>query len=279
MKLDIKISEKDLPVLSIIANQALQLLTDPKVTNQKIVGLICQDPSLAARVLRVANSPFYCGRIPSFTISDALCRLGIRNLTNVIVVAATGEFFNESDPIIQYLWEHSTLIAMTTAYLAKLLAFKNVEEVFIAGLLHDIGKLVILQQHPDIYRPMLQDACANRKKMHLLEDESFSFFNHMSVGSLVIHKWKLHASISEAARFHHDLELKIPVYSNYLPVVGLVSLANRVCNMAVAEDDPNNLPPIFCQSCMQALGIADQKFKEISAKSYELVRNRYIAFG
>lgn len=276
MKLDIKISEKDLPVLSIIATQALQLLEDPKVTNQRIVDLICQDPSLAARVLRVANSPFYCGRVPSFTISDALFRLGIRNLTNVIIIAATGELFSDSDPVIHYLWDHATLIAMTSSYLAKLLAVKNVEEVFIAGLLHDIGKLVILHQHPDVYRTMLQYAISNKGKMHLIEDDNFSFFNHMSVGGLVVRKWKLHPSISEAARFHHDLELKIPVYSNFLPVVGLVSLSNRICSMAIAEEYPIALPPIFAQSCTKTLGISDQKLQEVSSKLYDHIRNRFL---
>lgn len=276
MKLDIKIEDQDLPVLSIVASQALQLIQDPRTTNQKIKDLICQDPSLAARVLRVANSPFFSGRIPAFTISDALFRLGIANLTNVIVVAATGEFFNESDPVIQFLWDHSKLVAMSASYLAKLLAFENVEEVFVAGLLHDIGKLVILHQYPDIYKPMLQEAVLSHKRLHLLEDESFNFFNHMTIGGLVINKWKLHASIAETARFHHDQETRVPYHVNFPRIVGVVSLTNLLCDMVLSEGVPDQLSPAALQVYTQTLGISEQKLMETVAKLYQEIRNRYM---
>lgn len=277
MKLDIKIADQDLPVLSVVASQALQLLTNPKVTNQKIVDLICQDPSLTARVLRVANSPFYSGRIPAFTISDSIFRLGIRNLTNVIVIAATGEFFSESDPVIQYLWDHATLIAMTTSFLTKELAFKDVEEGFIAGLLHDIGKLMILRQHPQVYRPMLEQAISSKKPIQIMEDENFAYFTHMSVGGMVIRKWKLHDSIAEAARFHHDLDVKFPVCITHKRIVSLVSLSNKLCKMAVDGASPDDLPPAASLPYVQELAITDEKLRALAAAVFEHTRTRYIA--
>src|ERR1700686_2642752 len=106
MSLDIKITDQDLPVLSAVATQALDLLQDPKVTNRRIEELIRQDPALTERLLRTANSPFYAGHKQSSTISDAIFRLGLRQLRNVIIVAATGELFSDNDPTIQTFWDH-----------------------------------------------------------------------------------------------------------------------------------------------------------------------------
>lgn len=276
MKLDIQIDDQDLPVLSTVASQAIKFIQDPKITNQKMEDLICQDPSLAARVLRAANSPFYSGRMLASTISDAIFRLGMRNLRNVIVVAASGEFFSDNDPIVQYLWDHSVSTAMASNFLADFLNFNDVSEVFIAGLLHDIGKLIIYRQHPAVYGPLVERAMAQQGQLHLLEEENFNYFNHMAVGGLVIRKWKLHESIAETARFHHDLDEEIPICVNHERIVCLVSLANRLSNMAATTQTPDDLPPAAGVPYIQALRMTDKKLHEAAAILFERLRGQRI---
>lgn len=279
MKLDIQIDEQDLPVLSTVATQALDLLKDPKVTNQKMEDLICQDPSLAARVLRAANSPFYSGRMQATTISDAIFRLGMRNLRNVIIVAATGEFFNDNDPIIQYLWDHSVSTAMAANFITDYLNYSQLAEVFMAGLLHDIGKLIILRQHPAVYAPLITQAIETGCPLHRLEEENFNYFTHMSVGGLVIRKWKLHDSIAEASRFHHDVDQEIPICVNHERIVCVVALANLLSRLALSETPLDSLPSFEGLACVQSLRLTDKKMREIATELFERIQSQRITLG
>ncbi len=262
MKLNIEIDEQDLPLISAVASQALDLIQDPEASNQKIEDLICKDPALAARVLRTANSPFYCGRTGVSSISNAIFRLGMKNLRNVIVVAATGEFFNDDDPSVQHLWQHSIATAMASSYLADALSFSQQSEVFIAGLLHDVGKMIILRQYPDVYGPMIRQSLADGTPMHELEDEHFNFFNHMMVGGLVIHKWKLHEGVSEAARFHHDIEDELPLIVNHEHLLCIVTLANHFCRFVAADAAPWPWLAVMNRPYIKALRLNEAKYND-----------------
>lgn len=230
MGLELQITEKDLPVLSVVATKALDLLRNPNVTNTQLNELIGQDPALAQRVLHIANSPFYSGRCESRKISDAIVRLGLRQLRNVILAAATGELFDVSDPIIQSLWQHSLATAMACEKLVAPLHVAEAEEAFVAGMLHDVGKFIIYQQHPKFYSAMMKEAEEKGKRLYQLELTHFEFFHHMSVGGMVIRKWRLPSTVAEAARFHHDLELTLPPRMENKPLACLVSLASILVN-------------------------------------------------
>ncbi|MCE5230746.1 HDOD domain-containing protein [bacterium] len=276
MKYNIEIDEQDLPLISTVASEALDLLQDPEANNQKLEDLICKDPALAARVLRTANSPFYSGRTGVTSISNAIFRLGMRNLRNVIVVAATGEFFNDSDPSVQFLWNHSMATAMASTYLANALSFSQQNEVFIAGLLHDIGKLIIMRQYPDVYGPMIQQSIASGTPMHELEDENFNFFNHMMVGGLVIRKWKLHDSVSEVARFHHDLEEQLPMCVNHEQLLCIVALANHFCNTIVAGTQPGTWAAVMSRPYGKELHLNEKKYNTWYGEIRDQLQNQRI---
>lgn len=263
MKYDIRIDDQDLPLISAVASEALDMLRDPDANNHMLEDLICRDPSLAARVLRAANSPFYCGRAGVTSIANAIFRLGMRNLRHVIVIAATGEFFNDSDPTVQYLWDHSIATAMASSYLANELSFSQQSEVFIAGLLHDVGKMIILRQYPDVYGPMIRQSIADGTPLHRLEEENFNFFNHMMVGGLVIRKWKLHDSVAEAARFHHDLEEELPPCVNYGQLLCIVTLANHFCRTVAAGASPGDGASLLDRPYVKELRLGEAKYNAI----------------
>ena len=103
MALDIQITDSDLPVLSPVATQALELLNDPNVTNRKIEEFIRKDPSLTQRVLHMANSPFYAGRSQFQSIADAIVRIGLRQLRMILLTAATGQLFSVGEETAQKL--------------------------------------------------------------------------------------------------------------------------------------------------------------------------------
>ena len=183
MAYDLQLPEKDLPMISAVATQALQLINRPNVTNNELNDLIRQDPSLAGRVLHIANSPFYGGRFQARRISDAIVRMGMRQLRNILVVAATGELFDVRDPIVRGFWDHALTVATLGDRIASELSLADTEEVFIAGLLHDIGKFIIYQQHPAPYSDVIQQAQASGRRLIDVEDELFKYFNHVTIGA------------------------------------------------------------------------------------------------
>src|SRR5438105_2323680 len=121
MTICIEISEQDLPVLSAVAAEALQLIQTPNVTHQKIEELIRRDPAMTSRLLHIANSPFYATRMEARSISDAARKLGMRQLHNIVTAAAAGELFDAQDTVAQALWDHAQAVAVATQSMAEAL--------------------------------------------------------------------------------------------------------------------------------------------------------------
>mgnify|MGYP006281360571 CR=1 FL=1 len=281
MKVDIQITDQDLPVLSVVATEALEMLKDPEVSNSKLETLIRRDPSLTQRVLHTANSPFYAGRAESQTISQAILRLGLRQLRNVIIIAATGELFHQDDPIAQAMWEHSVATAIASANLSEALGQAHSEEAFIAGMLHDVGKMIIYRQHPEIYQPLIRQAEQDQCGILEIEENTFKYFTHVSVGGLVIRKWNLAEPIAEAARFHHLLEHQMPTPNNMVnpPQCCIVSLANVLVTSlghSLAHRPIESLSELFC---VQRLGLNADRLDAITREIAELLENQNGCFA
>lgn len=257
MTLDIQITDEDLPVLSVVATQALELLRDPEVANRQIDELIRQDPALTQRVLHVANSPFYCGRVPSQSIHAAITRLGLRQLRTVITMAATGELFDVTDPHVRMMWEHSVATAIAATTLVHELNVVDGEEAFIAGMLHDVGKLVIYRQYPESYRETIETALSEGRRLHEVEAEQYRLFTHMSIGGLVVRKWSLPDLLAEAVRFHHEVETEIPPRDvlGHTRLVCVVALANMLVASLNVDMVQVELEYIARTACCRELGV------------------------
>lgn len=263
MLLDIVISDQDLPVLSTVATQAIELMQNPNVANKKIDELIRQDLALTERVMRTANSPFYGGRLQTTTISDAIFRLGLRQLRNVLVLAATGELFSDADPVIQSLWEHGLASAQAAQILADACEIAHHEEAFIAGMLHDVGQLIIYRQHPEAYGGLLAEARESGRPLQDLETEHLQYFTHMSVGGLVVRKWCLADSVAEAARFHHDVQREVPQPLVCKGLVCAVSLADRLLDHLRQEGGEVDWETLASLASVQFLKLSRQRLEPL----------------
>lgn len=261
----IEITEEDLPVLSAVANKALVLIQDNSATNGQIETLIRQDPALTQRVLHVANSPFYAGRVESRTIAAAIARLGLRQLRNVIVVAATGELFTSSDRLAQALWEHAVASGIAGQILSQELKLEGTEESFIAAMLHDVGKPVILRQIPQVYEQMIARWLEAGERMQAAEESTFKYFNHSTVGGLTIRKWRLSDNIAEAVRFHHDLETGMPKLNNPA-LTSIVSLASVFANNLGHGHPVGPWPEVAKMGSAQQLRLSGERLEALAEK-------------
>ena len=190
-----------------------------------IEKLIVSDQSLTGEVLRVSNSSFYKGLSQVATVRDAIIRLGIKEVSSIVTLIALQHNFQSKDPaahkIMGKLWRHSVGCAIGASWLAKHTGFPTIaHETFIAGLLHDVGKLFILKVVDDIrISGEIQNPPSDTVMDEVMQNQ------HADQGHLLLKHWNLPEKYCQVARDHHAEDFD---YSDYLLV--LVRLANHICH-------------------------------------------------
>jgi putative nucleotidyltransferase with HDIG domain len=195
----LKTEETAVPMLPSVALRVIELVSDPEVTVVSLAPVVSKDQVLASRVIGLGNSAAYAGFQPATTLIEAMVRLGTVAVRNVVVTVSFASRMH--DPRIygergRELVDH----AIGTAYVARLLAEKarlDVEEAFMCGLLHDIGKLVILKLAHDFGR-------RSGKTVPREELDAAIEQQHAPFGGLTLKRWKLPESLIEPVTCHHD---------------------------------------------------------------------------
>lgn len=206
-----------------------EVLESPHAGWQDMADVVSQDPNLSARLLKLANSAFH-GRRNIETLSRAVALLGTRVLYDLAVgVAALGVF--QKIPVglvdVSVFWRHSLYTAIIAKLLARRCNVLHPERLFVAGLLHDVGCLVLYMTHPEEMREALLIAKGDEELIARKEQELLGF-DHAEVGARLLQVWKLPESTTEAIRHHHN-PAAAPDLTLDIAIVHLASvLANRV---------------------------------------------------
>lgn len=218
----------DLPPLPATAMRAMQMTRDPNVTARDLQTIISQDQALSARILRIVNSAAYCFRREVSTVSHAVTLLGVETVRSIII-AASIQLFSETgmrrvgDLGTKLMADHSWGTAIAARIIAQRVQYGNQEEAFICGLMHDIGKPVLLQRIPVEYLPIINDAYRGETTFH--ESEMLTLgFSHAQVGAHLAVKWNFPRQLSEAIGYHHD-PLSAPDFSQ---LACITSLSNKM---------------------------------------------------
>lgn len=187
-------------VLPAVAFKINEILDGPDPSADDIVAALELDPSLAGRIIATANSPFYCGRKRVDSLREAVVRLGQKETGHVVMAAATRNLFNAEMPLIEALLEQQWLHSMSTAACARQLALRlqlpSPEGYFTVGLLHDIGKFLLLSVLQDLYRGRgsLEEAAVRECLAHY----------HQRFGVSILQRWDFPAPFIEIVSYHHD---------------------------------------------------------------------------
>ncbi len=193
----------DLPVFNPVALEVLGLLEDPYTDILDVVRLIGEDQALTAQVLRMANSASYAGRSRCETIKNAAIRLGARQMSNIAMAASHASLHASDSPLVndimQDLWLHSHACALGCRSVALSTGQHAVaDKAYLAGLLHDIGKLYILKAMDHISQTMDVKHALERS----LLQEIFSEM-HVDLGCRVMDHWNLPSVYRDVAAYHH----------------------------------------------------------------------------
>jgi putative nucleotidyltransferase with HDIG domain len=209
---------------SVIAHLAALDLDSPTATDE-IVALIRSDPPLALRLLRLANYRSSDGDGID-TIPGAILEVGAHNLANLILALSVVEVFVPHTRAQRNLWIHSIQTAMAARRLAVLRPDMRLgmEQCFLAGLLHDIGRFVIFEHRPEEMAQIDEANVADPRQLVAAELEACGF-DHAALGHEVCRRWRLPETVSEMVRVHHmygEARRRIPP-----EVAGLVRLVQE----------------------------------------------------
>jgi len=230
---------------------------------ERIVHLIKKDISLTTEVLKISNSPFYRGLEPVKTVQEALVRLGMVEVTNIVLMACHKTSFRSQNPELQELmnkmWLHSVGCAVGTQWLARHYEYDNLNEAFLAGLLHDVGAFFLLSVMDQI---KAKNATMPGK---LIEDVVIKMHTHY--GHLLLHDWSLPEQYCTVARDHHAPQFDT---SNLLLV--MIRLADKVCQQLGVGMVENKEVDIFTCEEASLLDINDVTIAQLQIKIEDSLR-------
>ena len=191
------------PELYVRINEAVE---SPASTTAKIGQIISQDPALTAHLLRIANSPLYGFTSKIDTISRAVMVIGTRGLRDLALAASAVDVFSRipgTTISMASFWRHSIFTGVIARLLAGRCNVLHSERLFVTGLLHDIGQLIIFYKLPEMARDVLNRSRGAGQVQHEVEREILGF-DHAMVGGEILRTWNLPESISQAVTFHHE---------------------------------------------------------------------------
>lgn len=215
----------------------------PKASVQSLSALVCQDISLSAKLLKLVNSPMYGYPEPVDSIERAISLVGIRELSTLAMGITAINYFQGIPPELidmRTFWRHSISCGILAKILAQGAGEKQVERFFIAGLLHDVGRLVLFKKMP--YASTEALIYARNNFVPIVEAERSTFeFTHTDVGKHLLAQWNFPQHLSELINFHHD-----PLAAPSPRLAAIVHVADVFANaVQIAGDSMYLLPPFY----------------------------------
>ncbi|QQO10231.1 HDOD domain-containing protein [Breznakiella homolactica] len=204
-----------------------KLINDPKSEMTDIARQISMDPALTADLLKIVNSAQYMLAKKVDSISEAVKMVGIRGIKNLLYSYGTQKVLGDDTAEKKSLWEHSYRTAFYAFNLVKNFRKDNnlLDDVYVGGILHDMGKIVFSNVHPDLLEKIKQFCVEKNLPASTFEDLAAGM-NHAEIGALIAEKWNFPENLVAAIRYHHD---PTAAPAEIKDLVDTVYLANMFC--------------------------------------------------
>lgn len=216
-----------LPSLPHILIKLLGACRDSNVSFDTVTEIISQDAALSAKVISVANSPVYCHTRNLTSFKHTLMYLGLDTIKSIAITASVQQFFSRysthKSKFLREFWKHALSCAVIAKSLAKLTSYKCAEEAYLAGLLHDIGKLV-MEHNANFDYNKIDHSTHPSDELLSIEKQNFNI-SHDELGAILLSKWDITDSISDAARYHHA---NIEDLQGAHQLTRIINLANKL---------------------------------------------------
>lgn len=211
-----------------VYRRLMEVLEDPNSGPHEVAAILSQDTSLTARLLRVANSAYFGFSRPVDSVHKAVMLIGAVHVRDLALATSVTSLFRNLPPDLVHLedfWRHSLAVGIGARLIAGKRRESNVERFFVAGMLHDVGRLVVYICAPEAAREVIEHAEANECNLYASEAELMGF-DHGTVGGVLMVKWKMPDSLVECVSFHHR-----PAEADRFPVeTATIHLSDLIAN-------------------------------------------------
>jgi len=216
----------ELPAIPGIVSQVIALLDNPDSNPDKIADLILSDQVLAARVIRVVNSPIYRGTSEITSVKRALMHIGFKAIREMILTKYFVDAFKgrEQPFDIKTFWLHSFNVGAVARRIAGMVGYRDLEKAYLAGIIHDIGKVFMGHYLRKEYGEMLAGIDGTQYRAYEAEQEFFGT-SHSEVGLCLAQRWNFPPDYCDTISYHHTSERAIadPL------LTAIVSLSDYFC--------------------------------------------------
>jgi HD-like signal output (HDOD) protein len=221
---------ENLPTLPIVVQQIQKLIASPNSNMVQIASIIAKDQAITARVIRLINSAFYGmgGKVTS--IQQSIVLLGLNTVKNLVLGVSVVKMFEDpaggTSPFDrQKFWMHTFACALGAKAIAKKTNMREPEDFFLAGLLHDIGILVLDQFFHRDFIGVMQDA-AERKIDYVKAEQDKLGLTHAEIGEYMGRKWKIPEVLVHSIRYHHRPLFAATELAGSIQVIAAVHVAD-----------------------------------------------------
>jgi putative nucleotidyltransferase with HDIG domain len=250
----------DLPSPPFIIARVLSITDEDQQSAESLASAIEIDQAFSAKVLRVANSAFYGMAQRVYTVRDAILLLGYEEVRGLAIAAAavTGMWVESELFDRKKFWIHSLSCGLFAEAIARRLRHPKPEAVFTLGVLHDIGRVIMIQSQPLQYKNAIE--MSRSQKLYLWKAERAVFgFHHADVGSGLAHKWNLPEGYAEAIKYHHEYDSSV----TELRLARILALADALSHNAdTSVDEGCPTQPLY-RSLWEPVGFDEAAVRDV----------------
>ncbi|MCP3890361.1 MAG: HDOD domain-containing protein [Desulfobulbaceae bacterium] len=250
-----------------------EILDDPDYTLAEVARVVSKDPAVTVRLLRIVNSSLYSFSTEIETVGRAITLLGTQQVHDLVLATSVARSFSEMNlevMDVHRFWRRSLYCAVTCKILGSASAeLERRERLFVAGLLHDIGHLIMYQAIPEYSLEAMQLAKNDSIPIHLAERKLFAF-DYAGVGGFMLSQWRLPEVLCEATKFHVEPNDTSP-YAYETAIVHIASLLSLAFDDGGGdfEEDIRKIDPVIWKSahltaeqCLHFKEETDKEFQE-----------------
>jgi HD-like signal output (HDOD) protein len=265
----------NLPTLPNVFVKIHDAIVNPRSSAYEIAALIGKDTGLTARLLKMANSAFYGFPAPIDSIQRAVTLIGAKQLTTLSYAVSIVDVFKDMPADccdIASFWRHSVACGVCARILAGYKCIHNTERLFVAGLLHDIGRLLLFQHAPLDMARLLLEAGSEGRSLHELESEVLGL-DHAALGGRLLRNWGLPALLEDMVRFHHQPEKA----ANGMEAA-IVHIADVTINAIGAGSSGEVLAPPLNREAWETLGLSEHNLTAAVRQMDQQMKDVYAVF-